>query len=62
MNGKTQLEVVGAFGTIHIKDVLDYDYLDKIYLYVKVGDNGTYLGCIHEYVFKEWYYIRIMEK
>jgi len=62
MSGKTQLEVVGVFGTIHIKNCLAHDYFDNGYLAIKAGDDGTHLGHEHDYLFKEWYYIRIINQ
>ena len=61
MSGKIQLEVVGVFGTIHIKQVLGYKYF-KGTLSIEVGNDGTYLGHKHKYLFKEWYYIRVITK
>jgi hypothetical protein len=59
-NGKVQLEVVGPFGTIQINNSLDYVCSDSGFLTIEAGDDGTPLGIEHEYVFKEWYYIRIV--
>jgi len=58
----TKLEVVGPFGTILITNSLGYDCNDNGYLTITAGDDGTHLGHEHGYLFKEWYYIRIMEK